>query len=143
MPAEGGPAVRITRRGGLYALESLDGTRLFFSAPSMHGHGVSALRTVPVEGGEEITIVDPIADLRAFTVVEEGLYFVESPAPHGGSRIGFYEFETGRISRVAEPDAPANWGISAYPLQRASRRTILYAQADRSESDIHLIENLP
>jgi Tol biopolymer transport system component len=62
--AYGGPASRVTSNGGEIALESWDGTQIFYSKPSDPG-----LFATPVEGGAESRVRFPCLDLTPSLLV--------------------------------------------------------------------------
>jgi Tol biopolymer transport system component len=83
VPAEGGSAVQVTKRGGFRAFESKDGQFLYYSK----GFDVDGLWRVAVNGGEEVQVLDyPKAGFWGYwALVEPGVYFVNTESvPHGG-----------------------------------------------------------
>jgi Tol biopolymer transport system component len=66
MRVSGGPEVQITREGGLWLNDSVDGKQLYF----VNGKGIW---TLPVAGGSEVNI----ARSDTFVPAKEGLYYIE------------------------------------------------------------------
>ncbi len=76
MPAAGGQAVQITKRGGFAAFESQDGKSLYYAK----GIRTDGLWSVAVNGGEEAPVLDfPKASFWGYwALVETGIYFVNT-----------------------------------------------------------------
>ncbi len=106
MPAGGGKARQITRHGGFAAVESPHGRFLYFSKET----GVTSLRRIPVEGGEEIQVLKDVEYL-SFDVRNEGIYFISPPDGNGTRLIRFLSFESGEVRDIAETGMPGE-GIS-------------------------------
>jgi Tol biopolymer transport system component len=132
-PAEGGPAVQLTRGGGREAFESPDGRFVYYAKENVPG-----LWRMPAEGGEEVKVLNQVRQ-GAWAVWEQGVYFLNPEArPH--LSIEFYSFATERTSRVSTFEKEMFWsgpGLTA----TADGRWILYAQNDQTEGDIMLVEN--
>jgi eukaryotic-like serine/threonine-protein kinase len=149
MPAAGGPAVQVTKRGGREAFESPDGKFLYYTK----GSELTSIWRTPVDGGEEIQVLDQVRQ-GYWAVLEQGIYFLNTKAtpystvesyflnttatPH--STIEFFSFATGRTSQIAVVEkelrlAPPGFAVSP------DGRWILLAQVDQRESDIMLMEN--
>ena len=94
MPAAGGQAVQITRRGGFAAFESQDGKSLYYAK----GMDIDGLWSVAVNGGEEAPVLDfPKASFWGYwALVEKGIYFVNTETrPAARSPISELCWETG------------------------------------------------
>ncbi len=91
MPASGGAAVQVTRRGGFEAFEAPDGNLIYSK-----GRGADGLWTVPANGGEE----RPIPELaragywRSWAMTKDGLYFVAHEGAAPPRPIKFFSFAT-------------------------------------------------
>ena len=101
VPAAGGQAVQITRRGGFAAFESQDGKSLYYAK----GIDVDGLWSVAVNGGEEAPVLDfPKASFWGYwALVEKGIYFVNTetgPQP----ALQFLSFAEQRVVHVAALD---------------------------------------
>jgi Tol biopolymer transport system component len=136
VPAEGGPAVLVTNKGGGEPIESPDGRFIYSTGFSASG---STLLRMPAEGGEAQTILDTdsLPDGMSYAVVEDGIYFIPMPDPKSGGSIQFLNTATGRIQRIASIEKPGGIGLTVSP----DRRWILYAQVDQAGSDLMLVEN--
>lgn len=131
MPAHGGDAVQVTLEPGFRAVESLDGTNLYFCSPPGRAQ---TLWRMPTSGGPAIKLAEGIVS-SAFAVVEKGIYYLD--APSGRTRLQFLDSGTERSTTVAE-----NIGRVG-PLLTASLdgRTILYTREESSTDDLMLVEN--
>jgi Tol biopolymer transport system component/DNA-binding winged helix-turn-helix (wHTH) protein len=138
MPAAGGPAVPVTKAGGLEPQEAPDGRTIFYldhPPPGAGGlSGSSRLMKVSVDGGEEVIVLDAVR-LSLWSVIEQGIVFVtvepESDAldfysfsDHQVRRLGTLPF---RISRVA--------GYGELAVSRDGRLAMLNA-TDNQQADI-------
>jgi hypothetical protein len=128
MPAEGGEANQVTRKGGTEAAESFDGKTLYYAK----GRGGTSLWKVPVGGGEETQVLESLVYAGNFAVVDSGIYF--SPTIHS---IEFLSFATGKISSIATSEKSMENGLTISP----DRRWILYTQIDQSATELMLVEN--
>ena len=95
-----------------------------------------ALWKVPVSGGEESQVL-PSVRSRAFTLVEDGIYFIPDPASDGKYAIHFLSFATGKVKRVASIPSSPGQCLTVSP----DRRFLLYTQNDEEGSDLMLVEN--
>lgn len=134
-----GQTLQVTRGGGHEAFESPDGKLVIYTRP-----GVSGLWTVPVgnQVGEsaETKLLDR-AQNSTWAVTKAGVYFVDFESNFKSGRpLCLYRFSTrsvqqvasiqGEIGRITPSLSVANDGSS-----------ILWAQIDRAESDLMLVEN--
>jgi Tol biopolymer transport system component len=132
IPAGGGEAVRVTRKGGFEAFESPDGQWVYYTK----SEGVSSLWKAPRDGGEETQVLESV-DGQGFAVVKEGIYFVPRPNAAGRYSIQFFNFATKRIRSVSTIEREIGSYLSVSP----DGRWILCAQVDQQGSDLMLVEN--
>jgi Tol biopolymer transport system component len=137
VPAEGGEAVQVTKKGGFAAFESPDGRYVYYAK----NLNVPGIWRVPVDGGEETRVLDqPKGGYWGYwAVVDGGIYFANMEVL---SRpiIEFFSFANGRRKQIATMEkGGAIWtpGLAVSPDQRS----ILYTQVDQNVSDITLVEN--
>jgi Tol biopolymer transport system component/predicted Ser/Thr protein kinase len=137
MPAEGGPAVQVTRAGGFEVFESPDGKLLYYTK----GRRTLGLWSMPVGGGEETRVLDKVLS-NYWSVCEQGVYFVGfGPALDAGPKtVNLFRFGTGRTTQVATIEARIT-GVG--PVLSATRdgRWLLWTQNDHTGSDLMLVEN--
>jgi hypothetical protein len=137
VPAEGGEAVQVTKKGGFAAFESPDGKFIYYAK----GLALPGIWRVAVLGGEETQVLDqPKAGYWGYwALVDEGIYFVNTDVWIHPT-LEYFSFATGQVKqiRAMENGAPM-WrpGLAISPDQRS----ILYTQVDQNESDIILVEN--
>jgi len=139
VPAEGGPPVLVTDKGGWVPIESPDGKFIYFITDKDTANGYS-LRRVPTQGGEAQQVLmlhGSIVDLAGYAVVGKGVYFIARRDPKSGYSIQFLNTTTGKIQRIASLERPPGAGLTVSP----DRRWILYAQLDQAGSDLMLVEN--
>ena len=131
--AGGGKAVQVTRNGGETAFESPDGKSIYYTKGDYRSGG---LWKMPVSGGEESQVL-PSVVWRAFSLVNEGIYFIPEPGADGKSSIQFLSFATGKVKTVAPMSGPPAEGLSVSP----DGRSLLFSQIDEAGSDLMLVEN--
>jgi Tol biopolymer transport system component len=133
-PAGGGEAIQVTRNGGFAAVESLDGKTIYYKRGLLEDS--LALWKTPVSGGEESQVLPSVA-WRAFTLVNDGIYFIPEPSADGKYSIHFLSFATGKVKTVAPIPGPPRWGLTV----SRDGRYLLYTQIDEDSSDLMLVEN--
>jgi Tol biopolymer transport system component len=134
VPAGGGEAVQVTRNGGFAAFESLDGMSVYYTKGVTEAS--MALWRMPVSGGEESQVL-PSVVWRAFSLVDDRVYFIPDPDADGKSSIQFLTFATGKVKKVASIPGRPDYGLTVSP----DRRYLLYTQVDGVGSDLMLLEN--
>jgi dipeptidyl aminopeptidase/acylaminoacyl peptidase len=127
MPAAGGEAVQITRKGGTVPVESPDGKSIYYCLGN-------TLRKVPVDGGDEITVAENV-EPRGFSMIREGIFLLR----RGDAKrsLEFLDWNTGQVRHLASFEKPVTIAIAASP----DGRHILYPQVDQQLSDLMLVEN--
>ena len=139
IPASGGSAVQVTKRGGLFARESADGKYLYYSKTRSFG----GLWKAPVDGGAETLVLLAVKFGRNFAVTDRGIYFMGlaggNVRARGGDQaaVQFFSFATGTARIVLRTERPAYIGLAVSP----DERSLLYTQVDRQDSDLWLVEN--
>jgi hypothetical protein len=133
MNADGSNPQRVTKNGGYAPLASPDGSSIFY----IRGQGSAAsLWRVPSGGGEETQVADSVYRFN-FAVMADGVYYMTAPRPLAKSVIRFIDLVSHTTKDVATLDKPPELGLS---VSRDGRH-LLYAQIDRTVSDIMLAEN--
>jgi hypothetical protein len=133
VPAEGGTAVPVgNTKGGVEALESLDGKAIYYSKGNEPG-----IWRVPVEGGGETRVVDQKGDGN-WALSDQGILFFELNHP-AGPVLNFYSFATHGVTLLRQFSRETRIGnyISAAP----DGSWIIYSQLDQLASDLTLVEN--
>jgi Tol biopolymer transport system component len=134
MNTDGGNPLMVTKNGGFAPLLSQNDDFIYYAkSPAL----ASDVWRVPIDGGEETKIVDGVYRY-SFAPTREGLYYVSAPGFQKGSSIRFLEFSSGKITEVFVLPEPAALGLGLSP----DLQTLLFAQADRQDSDIMMVENV-
>jgi Tol biopolymer transport system component len=141
VPAGGGRAVQVTKRGGFRAFESADGTFVYYAMGYAKDADVGGVWKVPVNGGEETAILDlPKVEFWGYwALVKDGIYFVDaeaSPRP----ALRFFDFGSSRVSHVVDLDKKPiehEPGLAISP----DGKWLLYTQMDSRSGDIMLVDN--
>jgi Tol biopolymer transport system component/DNA-binding winged helix-turn-helix (wHTH) protein len=133
MPTEGGEAVEMTRHGGEFPFESLDGKAVYY----LKGQHVCQ---VPVSGGEETRVLGPIAG-NTLAVTSEGIYFLETgPRMWVGSKgnaLKVFRSATRTSERIADIRLNPEYGLSV----STDGRYALVPMVDPFVCDLMLVEN--
>jgi Tol biopolymer transport system component len=138
VPAIRGEARQITKRGGYSVKLSPDGQYLYYLKNDREG----GLWRAPAEGGEEELLVPDVKN-RNFWVLADGVYLldpgVSEISPFSRGRARFYRFATRRLEDLGfETEKPINhYGICLSP----DGKWLYYVQADRSASNVMLVDN--
>ena len=91
MPVEGGQLIQVTKKGGLEAFESFDGTTVYYSKLG----DPNAIWKVPTAGGEETRFLANTL-FRYWTVGEKGIYFITREDRF--LNVNFIDFATRKIT---------------------------------------------
>ena len=138
---EGAAAVQVTRQGGFVAFESPDGKWVYYAKTRGQPN---AIWRVPAAGGEEAPVVEGLSSTRpSWTVVEEGVYFVDQdPAsfPGEGWGVKFLNLQDGRVSLTTELPNPPNRSSGGFDIS-PNGAWLIVTQQGQSASDLMLVEN--
>ena len=138
IPAEGGHALQLTKKGGYAALESSDGKSLYYAKklqlPVPGFRKSEGLWRVPAGGGKETLVLEGVGPgmYDSWGLTEQGIYFYD----HHTDAIEFFSFDTRRITQIGKPEKPGG-SVAVSP----DGRSILYSQEDVDTSHIMLIED--
>ncbi|HEY6988311.1 MAG TPA: winged helix-turn-helix domain-containing protein [Bryobacteraceae bacterium] len=133
------PAAQVTKGGGFNALESADSKYLYFAkGPSKRGLW---RRTLAENVAREEPVLESLQDWGFWTLSPRGIYFFEYSQgiePHSKLRVflKFFDFE----SRQTHPLVTIEKPVSTPTLSPDGRR-LVYAQVDRIDRDLMLVEN--
>lgn len=131
-----GPAVQITKGGGFGGIESLDGRFLYYARNLLS----SPIWRVPVQGGDELALPDPVRSLRLpenFAVGQDGIAFASSGDPMQRFDLNFYSFSTRQSQRIARIEHGLGNGMAISP----DGRTLLFTTAELHSGDLVIVEN--
>lgn len=138
IPANGGEAQQITRQGGYSVKISPDGKFIYYLKSRRDGE----LWRAPADGGAEEPLVRDFKS-RNFWVLAGGVYLldpgVSEISPMRRAKARFYNFRTKQIEDLGfETEKPiSHYGMCLSP----DGKWLFYTQADRSGSQIMLVEN--
>jgi Tol biopolymer transport system component len=134
-PAQGGSALRVTKKGGREAFESFDGKFVYYSKLGSIG-----IWRVPTGGGEETRVLDH-GSQGLWALAEQGIYFGEmnsSVVPV----LKFYRFTTRQMEIVKEFSKGTRIGSGDDTFSVSpDGQWIIYTQYDQASSDLMLMEN--
>jgi Tol biopolymer transport system component len=135
MPADGaGPAIQVTRGGGVAASESPDGKFLFYAkAPVIP----TAIWRVPISGGEETLVADGLSYSLNFAVAKHGLYFVELDGTNRTSVV-LVDYRTGKQTTLAVVGKPYWWGVA---LSR-DEQSLLFPVVESAGSNLMVVDQV-
>jgi Tol biopolymer transport system component/DNA-binding winged helix-turn-helix (wHTH) protein len=133
MPSKGGPPVRVTTNGGVYAIESMDRRFLYYAKFAEPGIWKKSL-----ESGQDSRLPINIGWWSAWDVARGGIYFVNTDFPPNG-RIEFFDFAQGHSTPIFafEKPFPLNGGLAMSP----DGKSLLFGQSEIAESDIMVMKN--
>jgi Tol biopolymer transport system component/DNA-binding winged helix-turn-helix (wHTH) protein len=131
MPAKGGPVTRLTKNGGAIALESPDGTQVFYTKTTEPG-----LWVLDLESGEESKIASNTVGFECFAMGRRGVYF-EHRGEGSGFVISVLNLSDHVVHDLAVINAPVGDGLTVSP----NERSIVYSQIDHSGNDLFIVEN--
>ena len=134
MPFKGGPPVRVTKNGGIYAIESDDRRFLYFSKYEQPG-----IWRIPLNGGDEIHVLDQPAGLGWYNwaLTRNGIYFLTEDPPNG--KIKFFDFATGKAISIFALEKPVGdvGGLALSP----DGKSLLHTQRESWNASIMLVKN--
>ena len=137
MPAAGGVAVQLTRGGGQNPAESPDGRTVYY----LKGRNDPGLWQVSAEGGEETRVFEANVDAGNWAEVARGIYFLTRQLPQTSYTLGFFDFAARQTSQITTLEGPRGTfqigGLTISP----DERWMLYAQRDKLDYDLMLVEN--
>ncbi len=135
MPADGGPAVRITDRGGLRPQESFDGKYLYYAdrmppAELTRPTGTARLMRVAVGGGAETVALEGITPLW-WSIAQTGIFFI---CREGNvDFIDHYAFADGTVARIGRLATQAGAHGGQMSVSPDGRRALVTAHRVQSE----------
>jgi dipeptidyl aminopeptidase/acylaminoacyl peptidase len=137
-PSGGGPPIQVTQKGGFRALESPAGKFLYYMKSDdllsyTKNDLIGGLWRMPIEGGEEVRILESLKP-RAFEVVQEGVYFF-APGRSDETLLQFHAFSTKKTTLIGVLEKVGNH-LDVAP----DRHSILYTQIDEAGGDLMLVE---
>jgi Tol biopolymer transport system component len=132
---DGGSAVQLTRNGGRETYESPDGKTVYYSKL-----GVPGIWSVPVSGGEETQLL--ASGMQGhWAVHDEGIYLLNSRSmPPVIESFGFRAPGIERVAALPREMIPFDGFATSAIAASRDGRSILYVQADQTQSEIMVLE---
>ena len=128
---DGGLPSQLTRNFGTEPFESPDGLLLYYTNDK-------GIWSMPVAGGDPKPVL-PEAGLYKYALAGRNIYYF--PREQSQS-LWVLRTDTGQFNdKYASPRKVADFGAGTLFTVSADERTILFAQTDRLESDLKLVEN--
>ena len=138
VPSNGGPPVRVTTKGGVYAVESADQQFLYYAKLEQSG-----IWKMPLGGGAETRVLDQPGDLENqdwcfWALAPGGIYFLNKSVPPNG-RIEFFDFATRQSTPILTLDKPTSLfgGLALSP----DGKSLLFGQSEHNESYVMVVKN--
>lgn len=141
IPADGGPPLQVTRRGGFEAFESFEGDVIYYSRPNRE---LGLWQVRPDGSGERpVPGLSQAGSWRYWAVAREGVYFVpgafraqEASSPQPVRLFSFRTAKTRTVAKINKKLAGGAGGLAVSP----DGKWLLYAQVDRDDRDIMLVD---
>jgi Tol biopolymer transport system component len=136
MPSAGGPAVQVTRGGGVFAQESWDGRYLYYTKSQLD----AGIWRLPLDGGAETEVIRGPVRNADWALVRAGIYYamVRRQGPRSEYTIQFFDFVSGRTTQVfRQVGGSSHLYVAASP----DERWILYRELPEWQSELMLVEN--
>jgi len=135
VPFQGGAPVRVTKNGGIYAIESADRRFLYYAKWEEPG-----IWRMPLEGGEETRVLDqpPAAHWNNWALGPTGIYFINRGLTQKG-RIDFFDLATRTTIPLFTPEK----GVFQYggPALSPNAKSLLFCQPEVGETYLMLLKN--
>jgi Tol biopolymer transport system component len=131
MPADGGKAVQVTKKGGRLAFESADGRDLYYSKTLFQ----SSIWRMPAGGGDEVRVVESALGF-SFAPAGQGLYFAHPGDAGQKPSIRRLDLATGHVTTLITLQRLIDLGIAVSP----DEQFLLYTQTTEAQTDLMLVE---
>jgi hypothetical protein len=106
------------------------------------GRGESGLWQVSTEGGEETPVSGaPAGPGNLWAMVGRGIYFLTRQPGYAQYALQFFDFSTRQMTQITTLEGPRGvFTISGLTVS-PDEHSILYAQRDKLDFDLMLVEN--
>jgi Tol biopolymer transport system component len=137
IPVDGGPEIQLTRNGGLNPIEAADGSAVYF----VKGAPVPGIWQVNTDGGEETRVLESAVRPGNWAVTSRGIYLLTDlpgPSPY---TLSFFDLAMRQMTAITTLDGPrVAFQLSDLTVS-PDEHWVLYAQRDKLEFDLKLVEN--
>jgi Tol biopolymer transport system component len=137
IPAAGGAAVQLTRGGGQNPAESPDGRTVYY----VKGRSEPGLWQVSTEGGEETRVFEANVDPGNWAAVARGIYFLTRQPSQTPYTLEFFDFATRQVTQITTLEGTKGTFLISGLTVSPDERWVLYAQRDKLDYDLMLVEN--
>lgn len=133
MPFHGGSPVRLTKNGGISAVESPDLRYLYYVKYEQGG-----LWRMPLEGGDETELLNDIgcSGWPDWALSTNGIYYLKY-GKFPQVSIDLFEFASGKTIPIWILDKEPGWGLSL----SNDAKSMVYIENEFSESNLMLVRN--
>lgn len=141
LPAAGGPAETLTKGPG-YGPLAADEQFLYYTRASgvaARGANEPGVWRVPLDGGEEVRIIDQGLP-GTIAVINDGIaHFAFQARPN--PTIDFYSFATGKWTNLLSIERAKAFSFAGRLSVSPDGQWVVYSQTDQTVNDIMLVEN--
>jgi Tol biopolymer transport system component len=130
VPAAGGQAVQMTRKGGLMPRESPDGQFVYYRKDE------GGLWRMPVAGGDESQVVPSVYG-RNYILDSRGIYSVSPRGDDGKYQLGYLPLDGGKPKTVLTLSHAPMMGMALSP----DGLSLLYTQYQSATEELVLVES--
>jgi Tol biopolymer transport system component len=143
-PAAGGSPVQLTHGGGADPTEAPDGRSVYY----IKGSSLTTTRNepgvwqVPASGGEDTRLFEADVDPANWVAVGRGIYFFNRPpVPQALYTFEFFDFATRQTTQITTIEGPRRTLLISGLTISPDEHWVLYAQRDKLDFDLMLVEN--
>lgn len=131
VPSQGGDPVQITRRGGLYGVETFDRKSIYYTS----ANSPAEVWVTSANGGEESPVLHNVLGHASIALGRDGLYYLSGT---GTSRaeLDFLRFADHTSQMLATIDHP----VHAFLSSSSDGRSVLFTQMDSQDRDLMLVD---
>jgi Tol biopolymer transport system component/serine/threonine protein kinase len=136
MPAAGGAEVQLTHDGGFDPVAAPDGRTVYY----LHGGDKPSMWAVGTEGGVESRVFDANLTQWNWAAVGRGIYFLEGKRGEPYT-LEFFDVKTRRTTPLGTLGRSGRSSLILGLTVAPDERSVLYAQRDKLDLDLMLVEN--
>jgi Tol biopolymer transport system component len=136
MPAAGGEEVQLTHDGGFDPVAAPDGRTVYY----LHGGDKPSMWAIGTEGGVESRVFDANLTQWNWAAVGRGIYFLEGTRGEPYT-LEIFDLDARRITPVTTLGTRGRSSLILGLTVAPDERSILYAQRDKLDFDLMLVED--